>query len=186
MDYIILGLLMLSSRTIYQLRSRIDKGLNIMYSSSTGSIQAALKKLLSSGYIDFRDIQDKGKKKKEYFITEAGRDEFSRWVNSPVDSAGLRCPELSKVYFMGLSTKENRLKNIAGYIAELKNKHDALKLLCDESELFMRSDSYGELDNETKDIIFYQLTTARFGRDLMSFAVKWYEDLYDEMRGHDE
>ena len=43
MDHIILGLLMLSNRTIYQLRIRIDKGLNIMY-SSTGSIQATIKK----------------------------------------------------------------------------------------------------------------------------------------------
>ncbi len=32
MDNIILGLLLLSSRTIYQLRERIDKGLNMMYS----------------------------------------------------------------------------------------------------------------------------------------------------------
>ena len=30
MDHIILGLLMLSNRTIYQLRIRIDKGLNII------------------------------------------------------------------------------------------------------------------------------------------------------------
>ena len=39
MDNIILGILLLSSRTIYQLRERIDKGLNMMYSSSMGSIQ---------------------------------------------------------------------------------------------------------------------------------------------------
>ena len=46
MDNIILGLLLLSNRTIYQLRERIDKGLHMMYSSSLGSIQAAIKKLL--------------------------------------------------------------------------------------------------------------------------------------------
>lgn len=74
-DYIILGLLILSNRTIYQLRSRIDKGLNIMYSSSTGSIQAAIKKLLNNGYIDYRDIQDNGKKKKNTILpTPADRN----------------------------------------------------------------------------------------------------------------
>ena len=46
MDNIILGLLLMCNRTIYQLRDRISKGINLMYSSSMGSIQAAVKKLL--------------------------------------------------------------------------------------------------------------------------------------------
>ena len=82
-----------------------------MYSSSTGSIQAAIKKLLNNGYIDYRDIQDNGKKKKEYYITDAGRREFNNWINSPIDSAGIKCPELSKIYFMGFSKQENRFEN---------------------------------------------------------------------------
>lgn len=180
MDYIILGLLMLSSRTIYQLRSRIDKGLNLMYSSSTGSIQAAIKKLLDSGYIDYRDICENGRNKKEYFITEAGRQEFGSWINSPIDSAGMKCPELSKIYFMGFSEWENRVEIISDHIAGLKNKYEALKLICDEAKL------YEPPDKQVQDIIFYQLASARFGRDLMSFTIKWYEDFLNEMRCRDE
>ena len=67
MDNIILGLLLLSSRTIYQLRERIDKGLNMMYSSSMGSIQAAIKKLLNCGYIQ---AYDRGG---DIVLTEKGR-----------------------------------------------------------------------------------------------------------------
>ncbi len=51
MENIILGLLLLQPRSIYQLRKRIEQGLNLMYSCSMGSIQAAIKKLLASGYI---------------------------------------------------------------------------------------------------------------------------------------
>ena len=43
MENIILGLLLLKNRTIYELRKRINDGLNLMYSCSTGSIQAAIK-----------------------------------------------------------------------------------------------------------------------------------------------
>ena len=180
MDYIILGLLILSSRTIYQLRSRIDKGLNYMYSSSTGSIQAAIKKLLNSGCIDFREIQENGRNKKEYYITEAGRQEFNSWVNGPVDSAGIKCPELSKIYFMGFSKQKNRIENIRGYIIDLRNKYEALKMICDEAESFMQSDSCKKLDKEAEDIIYFQYAAARFGRDLMLFTVKWYEDFLNE------
>lgn len=64
MDNIILGLLLLSSKTIYQLRERIAKGLNLMYSSSMGSIQAAVKKLLNCGDIQYEETTEDGKYKK--------------------------------------------------------------------------------------------------------------------------
>ena len=44
MENIILGLLLLKPRSVYQLRKRIEQGLNLMFSSSTGSIQFAIKK----------------------------------------------------------------------------------------------------------------------------------------------
>ena len=112
MDNIILGLLLLCDRTIYQLRERVEKGLNLMYSSSMGSIQAAIKKLLSSGFITFEEIVDNGKYKKIYSITESGRAHFYEWVNSPIEFQGGKNPELAKVYFMGFAQKENRIKSI--------------------------------------------------------------------------
>ena len=76
MDNIILGLLLMCNRTIYQLRDRISKGINLMYSSSMGSIQAAVKKLLNCGYISYEEIIDNGKYKKIYCITESGKLHF--------------------------------------------------------------------------------------------------------------
>lgn len=87
---------------------------------------------------------------------------------------------------MDFSKQENRFENTQEYITELKNKYDSLKIICNESELFLRSNNYENLDKEAKDIIFYQLATARFGRDLISFAIKWYEDSLTEMRKFDE
>ena len=94
MENIILGLLMLRSRTIYQLRKRIDEGLNLMYSCSTGSIQAAIKKLLQNGHITFSEIKEKGKLKKIYSITDSGRSSFKAWLESTVDSGAAKKPEL--------------------------------------------------------------------------------------------
>ena len=83
MDNIILGLLLMCNRTIYQLRERIDKGINLMYSSSMGSIQAAIRKLLNCGFISYEEIVDNGKYKKVYCITESGRQYFFEWINAP-------------------------------------------------------------------------------------------------------
>lgn len=103
MENIILGLLLLQSRTIYQLRKRINEGLNLMYSCSMGSIQAAIKKLLKNGYITSNEISENGKLKKFYSITDSGKNYFDSWLISPIDSYAAKNPELSKIYFLGFA-----------------------------------------------------------------------------------
>ena len=176
MENIILGLLLLQSRTIYQLRKRINSGLNLMYSCSTGSIQAAIKKLLKNDYIRVDEIVEKGKLKKIYYITEKGKSQFNSWVNSAIESNAAKNPELSKIYFMGLSDKESRVKSIEKYINDLKKIYSDLdKILKDGEKL---SD-----DMQDNDIFFYQLQTAKYGRDFMQFNIDWYSRLLIEIRG---
>ncbi len=175
MDNIILGLLLLCSRTIYQLRERIDKGLNLMYSSSMGSIQAAIKKLLNCGYIDYEETVENGKYKKVYRITERGRRYFLEWVNMPIEQQGVRCPGLVKVYFMGFSDKENREASIRNYLSFLKEQYCALEMICEEAKNAAVSQS-------NKEIINYQLASALYGKDLYKFNIDWFENLLRKMR----
>ena len=175
MDNIILGLLLLSNRTIYQLRERIDKGLNLMYSSSIGSIQAAIKKLLNCGYIDYEETVENGKYKKVYRITESGKRYFFEWVNTPIEQQGVRCPGLVKVYFMGFSDKENREASIQNYLSFLKEQYCALEILCEEAKNV-------EISESNKEIFNYHLASAIYGKDLYQFNIDWFENLLSKMR----
>ncbi len=175
MDNIILGLLLLRSRTIYQLRDRINKGLDLMYSSSMGSIQAALKKLLGGGYIDYEETLENGKYKKVYRITEKGRQYFAEWVNSPPEQQGIRCPGLVKLYFMGLADSESREASIQSYLSFLKEQHRALELICEEAKDI-------EVSERNRDIFNYQLESALYGRDLYKFNIEWFEALLRKIR----
>lgn len=175
MDNIILGLLLLRSRTIYQLRARIGKGLELMYSSSTGSIQAAIKKLLGCGYIDCEETTDGGKHKKIYRITERGKQHFLTWVNAPITQQGIRCPELVKVYFMGFSDRESREAIVARYLLFLKEQHRALEMICAEA-------ADASVSENGKEIFQYQLASAIYGKDLYQFNIDWFEALLSKMR----
>ena len=175
MDNIILGILLLSSRTIYQLRERIDKGLNMMYSSSMGSIQAAIKKLLNYGYIQYEETVENGKYKKIYSITESGKQKFIEWVSSPMEMQSSKNPELAKLYFMGFSRKEKRKLGLQEYLSKLKEQYNVLNAICKEAENV-------KVPDEHKEILYYQLTAARYGRDFMKFNIEWYQKLLDEMR----
>lgn len=174
MDYIILGLLLLKSRTIYQLRERIRQGLDLMYSSSMGSIQAAIKKLLNHGYITYEENVENGKYKKIYTITNLGERYFLAWVNSPVEVQNAKNPELAKVYFMGFADQENRKNHMEKYLFHLTEKYHALNAICEEAQNI-------NVAEENKDIFFYQFSAACYGRDFMKFNMEWFQKLIEEM-----
>lgn len=175
MDNIILGLLLLQSRTIYQLRERISQGLNLMYSSSMGSIQAAVKKLLNYKYISYEEAVENGKYKKVYSITDSGKLHFFEWVNSPLEIQNIRNPELAKIYFMGFSDKKIREANMEECLSHLTKQYHALKIICEEADS-------SNVPEEQKDIFLYQFAAARYGRDFMKFNIEWYTNLLNEIR----
>lgn len=175
MDNIILGLLLMCNRTIYQLRERIDKGINLMYSSSMGSIQAAIRKLLNCGFISYEEIVDNGKYKKVYCITESGRQHFFEWINAPIEEQSPKSPELTKVYFMGFSDKKNREISIQQHLKFLNKKYNVLSAICEEAENI-------KISEENKDILNYQFVSALYGKELIKFNIDWFESLLRKMR----
>ena len=63
MKYFLLGLLMLKEMTVYQLKAMIAENFTAMCSDSMGSIQAALKTLLSNGLITCTAVKEKNVEK---------------------------------------------------------------------------------------------------------------------------
>ena len=174
MDKIILGLLILKCRTIYEIRAKFAENLNLMYSSSTGSIQAALKKLLAQGLIEFFESEENGRRKKVYVITDSGRAEFSKWVNSAFDDAQNKNPELAKLYFMGLSDKTERQRRVQKLIADIEKTHLTLSALYNDGLALTPSDEYRDLFN-------YQLMTVKFGKDYTAFQLQWFKELLSDI-----
>lgn len=170
MDKIILALLILKSRTIYQIRNKFQKSLNLMYSSSSGSIQAAVKKLLKAGYIVSNQQVENGKCKNLLEITESGREAFEQWINSPFCSVQSKNPELAKLFFMGLSDKPNRAERIRGHVRELEEYRAALQIILADAEKI-------EVPEEYRDLFSYQRLTVKYGVDSVSFEIEWYRSL---------
>lgn len=177
MDHMILGLLLFGSKTIYQLWERIDKGLNFIYSSSLGSIQAAIKKLLREGYIQCEGVTG-SRKCKFYTITDSGRAHFTQWVNAPMSTCGLKNPDAGKLYFLGVAQRENRAEIVQSYLDQLKQVYFALERICQEGEAT-------SVPEDGQDILRYQLLSAQYGRDLLHFHIQWYTALLSQIRRTD-
>ena len=174
MEYIILGLLLFQSRSIYELRARIEKGIHLMYSSSMGSIQAAIKKLLAGGHITCQETKENGRNKKLYSITPSGKAHFHTWLNAPPEASNMKNPDLVKIYFMGLSDKSRRAENVRIHIQNLTEALHALELIYQEFQ-------EATVPEPMRDIYAYQLATVDYGIASMTFNIQWYQKLLDKI-----
>ena len=198
MKYFLLGLLMLKEMTVYQLKAMIAENFTAMCSDSMGSIQAALKNLLSNGLITCTAVKEKNVEKKYYRIKENGRKEFLMWLQNPIDMLQGKNTELGKLLFMGILPNDKRVELISAVIKNLEseltylkqilevnkdieaNKKELLDYYADNPDYAAALLSAGKSKNIAQsfsDIHKYEMLTAQHGADLVQFHIKWFKEL---------
>ena len=198
MKYFLLGLLMLKEMTVYQLKAMIAENFTAMCSDSMGSIQAALKNLLSNGLITCSAVKEKNVEKKYYRIKENGRKEFLMWLQNPMDMSQGKNTELGKLLFMGILPNDKRVELISAVIKNLESeltylkqilevnkdieasKKELLDYYADNPDYAAALLSAGKSKNIAKsfsDIHKYEMLTAQHGADLVQFHIKWFKEL---------
>lgn len=199
MDKIILGLLMLRNMTIYEIRTSIRNNFKPMASDSMGSIQAAIKKMLSQEMITCREKSEKGVKKKVYTISTSGRDTLRKWLQMPMEPKKNKNMELSKLFFMGMVHQSGRASLINEYIVSLKKEQRYLSAIAERSQdIEATTETYMQdqkakprfnaddkaLNTAIEDIVEYQLLTLEYANAQIAFEIEWYEKLLVKMQSH--
>lgn len=108
MGNVILGLLMLSPGTLYSLSKHFEQSISLFYSASLGSLGSALSSLSARGLIDSVETVERGRGKKTYSITDAGRAAFIEWMLAPVTQNDVEKIALAKLFFLGLLPESDR------------------------------------------------------------------------------
>jgi len=187
MDIIILGFLMIQASTIYELRQSIKQSLSTVSSDSTGSIQAALKKLLNKDRITFKEQVEGGLNKKVYFITDNGIEYFQQAIAQPMLYKEKNM-ELSKFFFMGFTDKTKRDDLLEKYIQTLEEELASLEQINDSIDSRYQFDDavimelkerggavdYLNLEN-VKDIAHFQYATLDLGIEKAKFEIEWFK-----------
>ncbi len=177
MEHVILGLLHIRDMSEPDMTSLISKALPFVYWDNESSINTAIRSLSQATKIASKDHVEKGEHKVVYSITKLGKDEFSEWLKVPMAPDKARNMELSKLFFMGLAHKSDRVNAIQGYIDKLKVMKEsmlAVKMLF--SNLY--SDKMTKpLSDKESDVMEFQLYTLEYGVSRIDFEVEWYEKL---------
>jgi DNA-binding PadR family transcriptional regulator len=171
-----------------------------MCSDSLGGIQAAIKRLLDSGKVTFREFVENGVNKKQYSITGKGRADLLSWVNTPAMIANPKNMELGKYLSMGLVKKEDRRALINEAIEMLNQEmsylmaiYNGLKDLDLELEIdnatgnyekdaeyydgLKKATGFRDLRQFLSDYVYYEKATLQYGIDITKFQIEWLSKL---------
>nr|WP_277925499.1 PadR family transcriptional regulator [Sediminivirga luteola] len=166
--HVILGLLLIAPRSLYDLIKDFEAGVGLFYSASAGSIKRALDGLLREGRIEVASTERSGRGRKTYRVTDSGREEFRSWMTGDVTGTDLETAALARLHFLGLLEAGERplvLRRIqARYAADLA------RLTALEEEL-----STAEVPPEFHDIAAYQQATLDYGIATLRFALDWFQ-----------
>lgn len=164
-EFIILGFLMTKNMTGYDIKQKMGISTSNFIDASFGSIYPSLKRLEQKGLICFEEVVESGKLKKTYSITEQGKEEFKRWLSSPIEvsKTSITSP-LSKIFFYDNLSNEEVTNLLNTYIKDLTNLKSNL---LDIKEMI------------NKHANNFEICTLNFGLDFYDFTINWYKNYLD-------
>jgi PadR family transcriptional regulator AphA len=175
MEYVVLGLLILSPSSIYQLSKAFEQGISLFYSASLGNIQRALKLLEQKGFVEILTQEKTGRKKTIYGITIQGREAFDHWMVTPPELSNLETIALAKVYFLGIY-QDSRIKQqiLSGIITQINQMRSQLKDL--QQHL-----SSLPISKSEQEVFLYQVKTLEYGIMAHEAALTWFQTELDSI-----
>lgn len=204
MEYIILSMLLCKAMTVYEIRNYIIKNLTTVCSNSLGSIQTAIKKMLSKGYIEVNEYVENGLNKKKYSITDKGLTEYKKWVGTPINLSKMTNMEESKLFFLGVAPKEKRITFLVTLNKDLEEQLQALTAIQEfalNAKEAVIKDNISNISKESKYVnnllsvsnekdlsavllntYDYQMSLLKYGIERTKFDLAFYKNLLKEER----
>jgi DNA-binding PadR family transcriptional regulator len=176
-QYVILGLLLSGPLSLYDVQKRFAGGMSMFYSASSGSIQRALQHLAADGAVLVADADGSRRGRKDYRITERGRERWRAWMLGPLpEGMDAETTVLAKVFQLGLlEAAADRAEVLRGIRSHVIASVRALEQRA--TELDARA---GLFDECTRQVFTFQRATLDYG--LRSHAVmrEWIDELGEQ------
>jgi len=171
-DKIILGILTIGPASMYSLMKALQNSTEHFYTTSTGSIHPALKKLEKNGLVTSETSIENGRARKIFTITIEGHKVYKEWAASDISIGKIKDESLVHLFFLSANNPVERIKLIKKYIKNVDSKIKELTILQNEG-----INNCKQIPEHLEDIAFYQLATLDYGIDYYKFQKKWYQNL---------
>ncbi|MET8246632.1 PadR family transcriptional regulator [Streptomyces sp. NPDC005202] len=123
----LLGLLVDRSASGYDLMKLFDTSLAHVWPATQSQMYGELNRLASAGLVDVSAQGPRGRK--EYTLTDKGREELARWLAAPTPPQPRRSELLLKVFFLDLATGDQARAILGERERQAVAEHERLSAL---------------------------------------------------------
>ncbi|RLL43724.1 PadR family transcriptional regulator [Oceanobacillus piezotolerans] len=172
--FVIMGILTTNCRSGYQIKQFIDQSLNHFWKLSYGQIYPTLKQIVEEGLatVQYASQEDKPDKK-EYFLTEKGKEAFYAWLEKPLEEIPVEKNNvLLKIFFSRHQSKAKTIEHLSYYKEKLQERYVTY-----ESIEWMISSGLSELPDAQ-----YWLFTLDYGKRVTKAAMEWCEATANKLK----
>lgn len=170
MQFLILGLLLDSPLSLYEIRKRFEATISLFYAASFGGIQRALKQLEVREWIIIADSEDTRRRKKLYVVTEAGHRAWRTWMHDPITATDAEPLMLAKVFLLGKVAPQERAACVALLRERISADIDRLRTLAEDLH-------ETEADHPDREVHTYQRLTLEYGIQSHDLALRWLNEV---------
>ncbi|MEZ2661164.1 PadR family transcriptional regulator [Aneurinibacillus aneurinilyticus] len=162
---VILGMLMKEPLSGYDIKQNFEELFSYFFDASYGTIYPTLSKMENQGYITKEKVSQKGKPDKNlYSITEAGKELFLSYLESPLEEDVIRSDMLMRLYFGHFADEMGVMK---WFEQAIQQKQRVLELLEQDYERFK-----GKLSVTQEMCIEYGLKQHQLNIDMLQDALQ--------------
>ncbi len=165
--YAALGLLAQQPGSGYDLLKRFEYSMANVWPATQSQLYGELNKLADTGLIEVTDIGPRGRK--EYRVTDAGREDLLRWMAHPQDDPPYRSAELLRVFLLG----EMPADQARAHVASLAEQADAERTRYEQLR--------DSVDWGTSDTDFYGRAALEYGLRAEAMEADWARWLVEEI-----
>jgi len=155
--YVVLGMLNLGARTGYDIKGAVDESTRFFWNASYGQIYPELKRLEKAGLVSGKLAPTGGRKRKEFELTNAGREALVTWAAGPADMPVLRDESLLKLFFADAVSHEEAIEQIR----RRRAGHE-------EFLAFLR-----QVEARTTGVHPFAILVLQYGIDYAEFNIEW-------------
>ena len=165
--HVILGLIAHEEMSGYDIKKRIDNSLSFFWDAGFGQIYPSLRMLEKDGLVTKRtESPEKRPMRIVYTITESGRQELEKWLQTPVEKESVRYEILLRLFFGSHLSAEKNMQRIGEF--QSRNEVFYKTMLQFKREL-------GEILPQSEDHIYFYLTVL-FGEKVYKAYLDWAEE----------
>ena len=174
--YAVLGVLSIGPMSGYDAKKLIEESIGHAWSESYGQLYPALRSLVREGLATVEIEEQEGRPdRKVYTVTEAGLEELSRWVASPLDPEPMRNELVLRIFF-GRHAPTARLIQMVERVREERAR--VLK------EFEAAEEEAPPEDRESPDFPYWTMS-LRFGILVSEARLRWCDETLATLRALD-